>query len=808
MGVKMLSKLQIKVKLPLAIFGFALILGVGVGASSYWRAAGTIETLTEQRLSAIAVERSHELEGYLASIEQDLRVVAASPMVGEAIRVFDDAFQALGSSATELLKRAYIYDNPNPLGEKHLLDRSDVASAYDAAHAHYHPWFRELLSERGYYDIFLFNNSGDLIYSVFKEEDYATNFRAGGGEWAASDLGEAFRAASAAQAGQVSFFDFQPYGPSANAPASFISTPVMHNGERAGVLVFQMPIDAINAIMTRSSGLGATGEALIVGRDGLMRNDSSFTSDTDILATQLKSEAVEAALAGRAQVAMDSGYRDIVTLQASVPLSFHGVTWAVVAIQGYDEIMAPLAQMRNAMLMIGSILIAIAIGGGYFVARTLTRPMDQLSRSMKAIASGRFDVSLEGEDRGDEIGTMTRAVAVFRENGIARERLEQEAQSERDRERQRQVQLETLINHFREVISRTVGQVTGGMQTMRETAGLLTNVATTAVEQADSARSASTTASTEVQSVAAATEELAASIREIAEQAQRSAIVVRRATETAERTNGEVASLAEAAERIGTVVEMINAIAEQTNLLALNATIEAARAGEAGKGFAVVAAEVKTLAGQTARATAEISGQVAAVQASTRSSVAAISEINGAVREIESFMQAIASAVEEQDVATKEISQSIAVASDGSATATINVDTVAGAIKATSAEASRVMGVSDGLSQVASALSLAVDEFLAGVSADVRDRRERLRRRVDQEVVLLAAGLRIPVTLIDISDVGAKLSYVEGVRVGDSVRVELHDGRLVAAEVIRTDGACAVRFMDEGVDRRASSRAA
>ena len=135
-------------------------------------------------------------------------------------------------------------------------------------------------------------------------------------------------------------------------------------------------------------------------------------------------------------------------------------------------------------------------------------------------------------------------------------------------------------------------------------------------------------------------------------------------------------------------------------------------------------------------------------------------------------MQAIASAVEEQDVATKEISHSIAVASDGSATATSNVDTVAGAIKATSTEAGRVMGVSDELAEVASALSLAVDEFLEGVSADVRDRREQMRIRVDQEVVLLAAGRRVPVTLIDISESGAKLSPVDDLRIGDHVQIE------------------------------------
>ncbi|GGK17401.1 methyl-accepting chemotaxis protein [Salinarimonas ramus] len=793
----MIKGLKIEAKLPATIVGFAMLVGIGVGAASYWRAADALVTIKQDDLAAIADDRARQLGAYLASIEQDLRITAQSPFVAEALESFTAGYDALGADATTVLKRAYIRENPNPLGSKHLLDRGDAGAAYDDAHAAYHPWFRTLLEERGYYDIFLFDAEGRLVYTVFKEEDFATGFASGAGEWARTALGEAFRAARPAGEGAISFFDFEPYAPSADAPASFISTPIVADGRTVGVLAFQMPIDTINTVMSAASGLGETGETLIVGTDRLARNDSRLTEANDILATRVDGPAIDAALEGRHVVVESTGADGTPHLKVGTPLSFHGTTWAIVASQGTTEIGAPLVAMRNMMILTALVLFAAAAIGGWLIARTLTVPITRLVRTMGEIADGRLGVAIDGTERADEIGAMSRAVAVFKENALARERLEAEAQRERDRERQRQAQLDTLIARFRDLISRTIAGMREGTGTMRDTAGHLASVAGNAVTRAGAARSASMTAANEVQSVAAAAEQLAASIREIAEQAQRATGVVGRASEVAERTNARVGGLSESADRIGAVVEMIDAIAAQTNLLALNATIEAARAGEAGKGFAVVAAEVKTLAGQTGKATAEIAEQIAAVQSAASSSVEAIREIDAAVREIRSFMGAIAAAVEQQDAATKEISHSISVASNGSTEATRNVDTVTAAIDETSSEASRVNKVSDDLNAVAGELATAVERFLADVAADVRDRRESFRKRIMTGASLWAAGGRRPVTIVDVSETGARVSGAGDLPRGTRVQLELGTGRRIDAELVRAgDGDAGLRFVE------------
>jgi methyl-accepting chemotaxis protein len=454
-------------------------------------------------------------------------------------------------------------------------------------------------------------------------------------------------------------------------------------------------------------------------------------------------------------------------------------------------------------LLFASIL---AVAAAALVGRSITLPVQRLSAVMRALAGGDHSRAIPGEGRSDEIGEMAGAVVVFRDNAVEREALENDAKRERDRERQRQTQLDTLIAEFRQIISRSLSSVNDGTRTMRSTANAMSGAAGMAVGQAEAARAASSTAATEVQSVASAAEELSASIREIAGQAQRASGVVDRASSVAQRTNEKVRSLAETAERIGAIVVLIRTIADQTNLLALNATIEAARAGEAGKGFAVVASEVKALASQTAKATADIAEQINAVQGSTRESVEAIREIGDAVQEIETYMEAIASAVSEQDSATKEISHSIAVASRGSTEATQNVETVTAAINETSGEAMNVLDVSDKLSKVAEELSGAVESFLAGVSADVQDRRSTARSQVQALAVITSNGRTFKTTLSNLSDKGARVSQFDGARIGDRITLELHDGRRATADIVRiSDGHCGLIFVSAPVQ---TSRAA
>lgn len=223
--LRKITQMRISIKLPLIIVLAATACAVGIGYASYTTASDNAIQAVTGRITTILDNRKQALTFYLQSIEQDMRSVAASPFTHKALSDFGAAWAEMGSGQTAALKTAYITDNPNPTGQKEKLDQSSTGSSYDAVHAAYHPWFRTFLRERDYYDIFLFDMDGNLVYSVFKEQDYATNLTTG--EYKDTDLGHAYRAARDTNAaGSLHFFDFRPYAPSADAPASFIGMPL------------------------------------------------------------------------------------------------------------------------------------------------------------------------------------------------------------------------------------------------------------------------------------------------------------------------------------------------------------------------------------------------------------------------------------------------------------------------------------------------------------------------------------------------------------------------------------------------------
>jgi methyl-accepting chemotaxis protein len=368
-------------------------------------------------------------------------------------------------------------------------------------------------------------------------------------------------------------------------------------------------------------------------------------------------------------------------------------------------------------LALGAVLLALSILTTVLVGRSIRNPIVGLVGEMRRLADGDTSVTLAGADRKDEIGDMTRAVVVFRDNAIARARLEAQARAEEQARLARAARVETLVGDFDAAVRALLGRVDANAGELETTARGLAGIAEGANARADAAAAAAEEASANVQTVAAASEELTASIGEIAARVAQANDVVSRASGDAESANARVAKLAEAAGRIGAVVGLIRDIADQTNLLALNATIEAARAGEAGRGFAVVASEVKSLASQTAKATEEISAHIAGIQGETTTAVAAIGAIARTMGEIEQYTTAIAAAIEEQGSATGEIARNVQEAASGTSAVSANMSGVTSASRDTSGSAGRVLDAAGDLATRAAELRGAVQRFLTEVRA-------------------------------------------------------------------------------------------
>ncbi|QPF89646.1 methyl-accepting chemotaxis protein [Bradyrhizobium commune] len=360
---------------------------------------------------------------------------------------------------------------------------------------------------------------------------------------------------------------------------------------------------------------------------------------------------------------------------------------------------------------LGGVALALVVIGIVIIARSIARPLAAITATIEQVADGAENVVVPHSGRADEIGALARAIQVFQDAmGRNRNLASQVSQDSAARE-QRAQHIEQSVEAFREAIGAIMRGLSDNAAVMRETAQTITRVTADANSRAGTAANATEQASHNVTAVAGAAEELSASVEEIGRQVRQSAGAVEQTGQRTEKSIAEIESLAAATQRIDGVLTLIQTIAEQTNLLALNATIEAARAGEAGRGFAVVAHEVKALAGQTAKATAEISENVALIQASTRNAVDAVREIGGAVREINEVTSAIAGAVGQQDQATREISSNAQSAAQGNETLVANITSLRDAIGETDTAASSVLTAASGLTATAETLSREVETF-------------------------------------------------------------------------------------------------
>lgn len=422
----MLENLNITKKLPFVMISFALLSALVTGVIAYKNTSDELKTAAQDKLFSLLESRKATLHHYFNDISNDVLFHAQSPAIRNALSAFSLSWNELGHAPTEQLQRAYIEQNPYADGQKSAFLQAKNNTRYDQVHAQYHPTFLNLTTLNHYYDLFLFDTHGNLVYTVAKESDFATNILTG--EWAHTHLASTFMTImSTAQPSKVIFEDFQLYPPSNNEPAGFIGTQITDADDVViGVLILQMPISPLNTVMQVTAGMGKSGETYIVGPDKLMRSDSRFFAGESILKTRVNTPSVDMALAGHSGVHIITDYRGISVYSAYAPFNFAQLRWMIAAEVDEHEIMQPIYNMNYFLFISTSIVISVILLFGYLLSANIARPIVNMTHIMNQLADNNLAVNIGVPERQDEVGYMAKALNIFKKNAIERDKFQKQ----------------------------------------------------------------------------------------------------------------------------------------------------------------------------------------------------------------------------------------------------------------------------------------------------------------------------------------------------------------------------------------------
>lgn len=667
-----LSSIPLSRKLPVIIAGIGLAASVVVSVLSFFEFRDTMLTSAKTNFEVLADERGLAIENWFQEVERNLRSYARTPNVVDALQALSSSFGMMDNTGD--LQTAYIANNPNPVGQKALLDRASELIPYNFHHGVLHPFFRNVVSSMDYTDVYLLNMDGDVIYSFAKNNDFATSVVAG--PYSDSGLSQVFRAARDGDPEQVHFSDYGAYQPAGGTVVGFVAIPVQNSdGATIGVYAAQKSTSGLNAIVNRDVGLGTSGQIYVIGPDSKTRSASRFAGGFGLLhdARGLEHSRPGAA-SERVVFSGVTGIDGRPVIAKVIGIDVLGTPWRIVGELDLAEVMIPVVDARNKKTLLALAVMAAAGALGYLMARSVLGPLERLRDGLGRVARREYDVAVADTGRGDELGELAKALVDFRDKLQASDAADQErkaVQAEQARVVQElskamvaladgdltavihmpfdesYEQLRLDYNRTVANLSTTVGSVVTSAVGIRERA-LEMNSASD-----DLSRRTENQAAT-LEQTAAALDELTASVRSAADGAREVESIVGNAQDDAiasepvvQKAVAAMTAIEKSSDEISQIVGVIDDIAFQTNLLALNVGVEAARAGDAGRGFAVVASEVRALAQRSSEAAKQIKTLIAGSSDQVANGVSLVGEAGEVLTRIAKHISHISGLISE-----------------------------------------------------------------------------------------------------------------------------------------------------------------
>lgn len=679
------GRLELKYKVPMQIAIPTVIITLAVSLFGYWQGATALEQQRATAFSTLLSEKSLALNEWFDGIERDITVLAESAAAQSAIVSFGQGWEELGETAQEELQQHYIHENPNPSGQKDVLYDAQDGSNWSMTHAAYHPGFRSFQQNREYYDLFLFDLDGNIVYSVFKELDFATNFV--DGTFASSGLGEVFRGARDLEHGTFIYSGFAPYAPSADAPANFIAKPVFdRKGTRIGVAALQINIDRPVQILSNSKALGRTGEIYAVDDDGRALSASRHQGGHKVLEQLPPLDHLIGMRAGQVNMQGVIGLSGHPVVTEALSFERAGEVWHLIVEQDEAEALAAARKLLLTTILQTGVVLVLVVALSFVVARLFTNRIKLLSESVDRIKGGDFESDVSQIRTGDEVGDIARSLQLFKGDLEAGKR--GEATMARHAEQQAEVvnvlqnslqrlaagdlsshiaqpftdDYEPLRTHF----NATVIALSDIITELRNSASEIDQDAQQLTDGADALSARTENQAAALEQTAAAMDEMSQSVNTTAHSVQEIVAAIgaaRKKAEDGEKVRNQavdaMGEIETSSAQISSIVQVIEDLAFQTNLLSLNAGVEAVRAGEVGRGFAVVASEVRGLAQRSSESAAEIRTLIASSNRNVENGVRLVSDLGSATEGVLEEIVSVSTRVADISASTKEQAQGI-----------------------------------------------------------------------------------------------------------------------------------------------------